>query len=238
MLPNRKSDDKGTAVNGGELGYFGRGQMVGPFERLAFKLKPDSISEIIETQFGYHIIQVIDRKGEKVNARHILIKPLIVSSDYVGILNEMKELITKIQSDEISLCKAAKTISIDELTKENCGYFTDPGTGAQLVQVTSLDPAVASKVGEMKPGDYSEPEQFMNYDQTLSYRFLYLKSYKDRHKANLSDDYQKIQQMALDKKKKEEIKTWVEGYKGGVYIWIDNKYVNCDELSGWKGLNN
>lgn len=232
------SDDKGTAVNGGELGYFSRGQMVGPFERAAFKLKGDSISEIIETEFGYHIMQLIDRKGEKVNVRHILIKPLIVNSDFVNLQKQIKELMAAVNKDSISLCQLASQYSNDPYTKDNCGFFTDPTTGSQSVPLGLLDPLVARKIPYLPLGEFSEPEKFVNYDNTEAFRFFFLKSTKPAHKANLKDDYQKIQTLALEKKQDDVIKDWVQKYKVGVYVWIDEKYVNCDELKDWKGLNN
>lgn len=232
-----KSEDKGTAVNGGELGYFTRGQMVGAFERAAFKLDKDSISEIIETEFGYHIIQLIDRKGEKVNARHILIKPLIVNSDFLEVEKAMNRIIAQLKADSISWCKAAADNSFDPYTKDNCGFYTDPSTGSQNIGVSALDPSIAAIVANLKPGEYTEPTLFQNYDGNKAYRFVYLKSVKPEHDANLQDDYQKIQQLALAKAQDESVLNWVQQYKKGVYVWIDNKYVNCEELAGWKGLN-
>jgi peptidyl-prolyl cis-trans isomerase SurA len=232
------SDDKGTAVNGGELGYFSRGQMVGPFERAAFKLKGDTISEIIETEYGYHIMQLIDRKGEKVNVRHILIKPLIVNSDFTNLKKQINELMEAVNKDSITLCQLASQYSTDPYTKDNCGFFTDPTTGSQMVPLGMIDPMVARKVPFLPVGEFSEPEQFTNFDNSMAFRFFFLKGTKPAHKANLKDDYQKIQTLALEKKQDDVIKDWVKGYKKGVYVWIDEKYVNCEELKDWKGLNN
>lgn len=232
------SDDKGTAVNGGELGYFSRGQMVSEFERTAFRLPKDSISEVIETQYGYHILQLIDRKGEKVNARHILIKPLIVKSDLAKLRGEMLILIDGLQKDSISMCHVAATYSEDQQTKDNCGFFTDPSTGSSQVPIETLDPLIAAKAATLKVGQYSMPEQYQDYDGTIGYRFFILKKEVPAHKANLKDDYQKIQALATEKKQQETIDQWVADYKSGVYVWIDNKYANCKELDGWKGLSN
>ncbi len=232
------SDDPGTAVNGGELGYFARGQMVSAFERAAFKLKKDSISEVIETEYGYHIIQVIDRKGEKVNARHILIKPLIVPSDFVALKKEMNKLIIALQTDSLTLCHVASKYSTDAQTKDNCGYYVDGSTGSQQVPLAALPPIVAAKAESMRPGEYSDPVKFQDLDGTQGYRFFYLRKVVPAHRANLKDDYQKIQTLALEKKQDQEINNWVDEFKQGVYVWIDDKYVNCTELEGWKGLSN
>lgn len=232
------SDDPGTSINGGELGYFARGQMVSAFERTAFKLKKDSISEVIETEYGYHIIQVIDRKGEKVNARHILIKPLIVPSDFVALKKEMSKLIVAVKTDSLTMCHVASKYSTDAQTKDNCGYFVDGSTGSQQVPVAALQPLIAAKAESMRPGEYSDPVKFQDIDGTEGYRFFYLRKVVPAHKANLKDDYQKIQTLAMEKKQDSEIEKWVSDFKKGVYVWIDDKYVNCTELEGWKGLSN
>lgn len=232
-----KNDDKGTAANGGELGYFARGQMVGAFERTAFKLKKDSISEIIETEFGYHIIQLIDRKGEKVNARHVLVKPLILSSDFEAVHDQMKDLIINLKTDSIALCRVASKYSSDAYTKDNCGFFTDPGTGDQSLPASMLPPDISQILTKIKVGEYSKPLLFTNYDQTRAYRFVYLQKVIPAHTANLQDDYQKIQKMALEEAQDDYVTDWVQTYKVGVYVWIDQKYVNCSELEGWKALN-
>ena len=232
-----KSDDKGTAKNGGELGYFTRGQMVGAFERVAFKLAKDSISEIVETEYGYHIIQVIDRKGEKVNARHVLIKPLILPSDLEEVERKMRRLIIQLKTDSTTMCKAASNYSIDLYTKDNCGFYVDPNTGSQKVPINSLEQEVSSVATNMEVGEYTSPRAYKQYDGTDAYRFFYLKSSSAEHKANLRDDYQKIQKMALSEAQDAYVSNWVEEYKTGVYVWIDEKYRNCNELAGWEGLN-
>ena len=232
------SDDKTTAVNGGELGYFSRGQMVGAFERVAYKLKGDSISEVIETKYGYHILQLIDRKGEKVNARHILIKPLIVKSDFSALRNKMLEIISGLKSDSLSMCKVASDFSTDMYTNDNCGFYADQTTGSQQISIEVLDPLIAAKASVMREGQYSKPEKFEDIDGTSGYRFLYLRKAIPSHTANLKDDYQKIQALALEKKKEDTINKWVSEYKRNVYVRIDEKYASCKELSQWKGLAN
>lgn len=232
------SDDPGTSVNGGELGYFARGQMVSEFERAAFKLKKDSISEVIETEYGYHIMQVIDRKGEKVNARHILIKPLIVPSDFLALKEEMKKLMVAIKTDSLTLCHVANKYSSDAQTKDNCGFFVNAATGSQQVPVAELPPLLSAKAETMYPGEFSGPVKFQDIDGTEGYRFFYLRREVPAHLANLKDDYQKIQTLALEKKQDTEVQKWVEDFKQGVYIKIDDKYSNCSELAKWKGLSN
>jgi peptidyl-prolyl cis-trans isomerase SurA len=232
------SDDKGSAINGGELGYFARGQMVGPFERAAYKLETGGMSDIVETDYGYHLIQLIDRKGEKVSARHILIKPLIVNSDLIALKEQMNGLITDVKNEKLTMCQVASEHSSEASTKDNCGFYADPTTGSQQVPAEALDPQTKAKLGQMKEGEFSVPEQFLDMDGSVGYKFYYLRKIVPAHKANLKDDYQKVQTLALEQKQTETIENWVKDYKKGVYVWIDDKYVGCKELEGWKGLSN
>jgi peptidyl-prolyl cis-trans isomerase SurA len=231
------SDDKGSAVNGGELGYFKRGEMVAAFEAMAFKLKPDSISPIIETQYGYHILKLIDRKGEKINIRHILIKPTIITRDLMETEKFLKELIVKIKADSISFCQAAAKHSEDESTKSNCGFFTDPNVGANRIEIELLDQDVVLQVQKMKPGDFSLPTPIQAPDGSTAYRILYLKSETKPHRANLKDDYQKIQAFALEKKKQKVMEEWAIKFKKNVFIRIEPSEMDCSEMERWKKEN-
>lgn len=231
------SEDPGSAVNGGELGYFGRGMMVRAFERLAFRLPPDSISEIFESEYGFHIMQVIDKKGETVNARHILIKPLIVESDKRAAKSLADSLIYELKMGNTNLCEVAKAYSADQNTSEFCGYFVNPNTQLQQIPVEALDPEAISQVKNLEPGEYSPPFRSQMADGTVIYKFYYLKNLTPEHTANLKDDYQKIQDAAKNDKEQREIAKWANKYKKNVYIWIDEKYRESEELKNWKGLN-
>ncbi|MFM9944341.1 MAG: peptidylprolyl isomerase [Bacteroidia bacterium] len=231
------SDDKGSAINGGELSYFKRGEMVPAFEAAAFKLKPDSISPIIETQYGYHILKLIDRKGERINVRHILIKPTIITRDLAETEKFLKDLIIKIKADSITFCKAAGKYSEDEMTKSNCGFFADPNVGSNKVEIELLDQDVVLQVQKMKPGDFSLPTPIQSPDGTSAYRILYLKSETKPHRANMKDDYQKIQAFALEQKKQKSMEEWAQKFKTKVYIHVEQAYTECNEMTRWKTNN-
>lgn len=231
------SDDPGSALNGGELGFFKRGQMVPAFEAMAFKLKPDSVSPIVETQFGYHILKLIERKGEKINVRHILIKPTIITRDLAETEKFLKDLIVKIKADSLTFCQAAGKYSEDEMTKSNCGFFTDPNVGANRVEIELLDDDVAMQVQKMKPGDFSQPTPIQLPDGSAAYRILYLKSETKPHRANLKDDYQKIQAFALEQKKQKAMLDWADKFKKKVYIRVEPAYTRCDEMKRWIKAN-
>lgn len=231
------SDDKGSAVNGGELGLFQRGQMVPEFEAMAFKLKPDSVSPIIETQYGYHILKLIERRGEKINIRHILIKPAIITRDLAETEKFMQNLVLKIKADSLTFCQAAGKYSEDEMTKSNCGFFTDPNVGANKIEIDLLDPDVVLQVQKMKPGDFSLPTPVQTPDGSTAFRLLYLKSESKPHRANMKDDYQKIQAFSLEQKKQKAMDEWALKFKKKVYLHIEPAYTDCKEMSRWTEEN-
>ena len=132
------SDDKGSAQNRGELGFFGRGDMVPEFEAAAFKLRPDSISKIIETKYGYHILQLIDRKGENINIRHILIKPQIFRTDIARTKEIMDSILWLVKIDSLTFEQAAQKFSDDENTKANGGFITDGNIGSTKIPLDEL----------------------------------------------------------------------------------------------------
>jgi peptidyl-prolyl cis-trans isomerase SurA len=227
------SDDGGNKADCGSLGEFKRGSMVGEFERAAFKLKKDSISPVTKTEFGYHIIQLVERKGDILNARHILIRPKIVSGDYQKTIDDLKGLAKKLRQDSIEFCDAVQQYSDDEVSKVNCGFFTDPNAGTNKIEITDLEPDVALRIDKLQAGEYSEPHSVAQMDGSTAYRILYLKSEIPPHRADLTRDYQKIANFALEKKKQETLQNWSEGFKTKTYIWIDEKYVLCPESEKW-----
>jgi len=227
------SEDPGSAINGGELGFFKRGQMVPAFEAMAFKLKPDSVSPIIETQYGYHILKLIERKGEKINVRHILLKPAVITRDLAETEKFLKDLVVKIKADSMTFCQAAGKYSEDEMTKSNCGFFTDPNVGSNKVEIELLDADVVLQVQKMKPGDFSLPTPIQTQDGSAAYRILYLKSESKPHKANMKDDYQKIQAFALEQKKQKAMLDWADSFKKKVFIKVEPSYTNCEEMKRW-----
>lgn len=227
------SEDKSSAINGGELGFFKRGEMVAAFEAAAFKLKPDSISPIIETQFGYHILKLIERKGERINVRHILIKPTIINQDLAETEKLLNNIIDKIKKDSITFCQAANKYSEDEYTKSNCGFFSDPNLGSSKIDIEMLEKDIVLQIQNLKTGEFTTPTIVTLPDGSAAYRVLFLKSETKPHRANLKDDYQKIQAFALEKKKQKAINDWADKYKNNVYIKISENISNCEEIKHW-----
>ncbi len=226
------SDDKGSAVKGGELGFFSRGDMVPEFEATSFKLKPDSVSKIIETKYGYHILKLIDRKGDNINVRHVLIRPQTFRSDMTLAKEKLDSIIWQIKIDSLTFENAAKKFSDDIQTKSNGGFITEGQIGTTKVPIDELPKELYFIIEKMKPGEISEPSliTLAGPDNEKAWRVLYLKSESKPHVCNLRDDYQKLQAMASQKKQQKAMQDWVEKYKKKVYISIADSYKNCPNI--------
>ncbi|MEI6508372.1 MAG: peptidylprolyl isomerase [Bacteroidota bacterium] len=226
------SDDKGSAAKGGELGYFSRGDMVPEFEAAAFKLKPDSISKIIETKFGYHFLKLVNRKGDNINVRHILIRPQIFRSDIEIAKQKMDSIIWQIKIDSLTFENAAKKYSDDMPTKANGGFITEGQIGTTKVPIDELPKDLYFIIEKMKPGEMSEPEQITipGPDREKAWRVMYLKSESKPHECNMKDDYQKLQAMAFQRKQQKAMQDWIEGYRKKIYIHVSDSYQNCPSL--------
>ena len=233
-LANAYSMDPGSKNNGGLLPEFGRGDMVGPFERVAFKLKPDSISQVFKTDFGYHIMKLIKRKGERIIAAHILIRPENTSKDYTEASKLADSIWFDLSKGDIDWCDAVKRNSSETMGNRGyCGFLTDEATGLQKKTFETLPSDVKQVVDKMKPGEFSKPKVTATADGRSMYRILYLKSYVDPHRANLIQDYSMIQMQAEAEKKQKAIEAWVEKYKEKTFIKVNNAGLNCESLEKW-----
>lgn len=234
----KKSEDLGTAIKGGSLGEFGRGDMVPEFERAAYKLQKDSISPIIETQFGYHIIQLVERRGERVEARHILIRPKLTSYEY-KIASELADSLLLVSRKEpLVWCELVKKFSNDDQSKGNCGFFVDPATAASKVALIQLEKDVVQGISSLKAGEFSEPKVFEMRDGTRAVRILYLKNEIPPHKANLKDDYTKLQLAASEQKREEVMQKWVQKKIENTYVRINPDYLDCEFVAKWMEMAN
>ena len=227
------SDDPGSRMQGGMLPEFGRGDMLPEFERAAFKLKQDSISDVIETKFGYHIIKLIDKRGEKLIVRHILIRPKLIDTDMEQAKAKMDTLLMKLRGNKISFCDAVKKYSEDEETKPNCGFFIDPNIGSQRISYDYLDKSMSVVISSLKAGEFSEPQVGYSPDGTPYYYIIYLKVETKPHVANLEQDWQRIQVMALSDKKEKELDKWAEKKRKETYIYISSYYLYCGYFDEW-----
>lgn len=230
------SEDPGSSKNGGDLGFFERGMMVPEFDAVAFRLKEDSVSEVFETDYGFHFMQMMERRGEQVNTRHILIKPKTSLEDLEKarvFLDSVRELIV---NEEISFAKAAEKFSDDEESKMNGGMVFNPMTGApffDMDQLGSIDQRLVFTIEDMEPGDISQAVKSQSPDGKESYNLYYLKSRTEPHVANMKDDYQRIQQAALAEKKNKAVEKWINEKAAQTYIKIDEAYMDCPFSHRW-----
>jgi peptidyl-prolyl cis-trans isomerase SurA len=228
-LAKKYSDDPSVLSNNGDMGWVGRGRMVPEFEAMAFRLKPNEISMPFESEFGFHIMQLLERRGGEYHSRHILISPKPSEEDLKRASNYLDSLRTRIMHDSIKFEQAAKEYSDDTETKGNGGYFID-ADGGQRIPVDELDPVVFFKLDSMNVGDISKPLVYRTDDQKDAVRILFYKSRIPPHQASLEEDYHRIQMATLNEKKNRILQRWFEKARQDVFINIDKNYDFCGIL--------
>ncbi len=227
ILATLHSQDPGSAQNGGNLGFVGRGAFQPEFEAEVFKLKPGEISMPIETQFGYHIIQLIEKRGNLFNSRHILLQPEFSEQDINNTINFLDSLKELAYNDSITFEELARKHSDDKFTSSFGGYFTD-AMGGENVLVEELDPVIFFTIDTMDVGDISVPFESRTDDGKLAYKLIYYKEKIPPHLGNLESDYQRFRTFSLNKKQNEELNEWFEDAKSEVFIKIDPEYNSCE----------
>lgn len=230
------SEDPGSSMQGGELGYNPRSAWVPEFANVAFNLNdPKKVSRIVETEYGYHIIQLIDKKGDMVNVRHILLTPKVSDKDLRDATVRLDSLRKEIVADKFPFEEAAKYVSQDKDTKNNKGIMVNSLTGSTRFEMQDLPPEIAKRVELMQPGDVSEA--FVMKDQKRNKDIVAIVKLTQRvqgHKANLSDDYNMIKEMYERMRKNEILKEWVEQKIKDTYVKIADGWNNCEfEYDGW-----
>lgn len=228
-LAKRYSADPSVIGNGGEMGWVGRGRMVPEYEAMAFKLKPGEISMPFESDFGFHIMQLIERRGNEYNSRHILIAPKPSNDDLARASRFLDSLRTLIVQDSITFVKAAKEHSDDVVTKGNGGFFSDPEGGTKLT-VDELDPVVFFRIDSMEVGDVSKPIVYRTDEGKDAVRILFYKSRTAPHQASLEADWNRIQAATLNEKKNRVLQRWFQKARADVFISIDKAYDFCGIL--------
>ena len=223
------SEDPGSSKRGGELGFVERGSFVPEFEAVAFKLKEKTISEIIETTYGYHFMELIERRGEKINIRHILISPKISPEDLKKARNYLDSIRTLIiNTDTLDFSEAAALYSHDKETKYNGGLLINPQTGTTRFEADQLEPTLFFTIDKLKVGEISQPVLMQVPGGKQAYRILYLKKRTEAHRANLKDDYQKIQEAALNEKQQKVIAEWISKKLSTTYFRLNDDYKTCE----------
>ena len=226
------SDDPGSARRGGELGFYSRGELFPEFEATAFSLRPGEVSEIIETQAGFHIIQLIERRGEQINVRHILMQPKISPDQLSRARNKLDSIRQLIQSEEMTFEDAAKEFS-DDPGKMSGGVMINPYTNTTRFKNDEVEPNLFFEVDKLDVGEITRPIPMMTEDGKQAFRIVKLLHRIEAHSATLEGDYDFVQQLALNEKKRKKIMNWVESRIEKTYLLINEQYRDCEFSVQW-----
>jgi len=226
------SDDPGSAIKGGELGFVNRGDLVPEFERAAFRLKEGEISKVVESQFGYHIVQLIERRGEQINVRHILIKNKVTATALYAAKLKMDSIAKEINEEIITFDQAVSKYSDDE-NKSNGGLLLNPNTMSTSHTLEDMAPALRLVVEKLKETQVSSPAVIQMQDENKAYRILRLNKRTEQHKANLVDDFAKIKEYSINAKKQVTLEKWTSKTIARTYIKLSDELTKCELSNKW-----
>lgn len=221
------SEDDESAKNGGELGFYGRGELYPEFEAVAYNLKKGEVSEIVKTKAGFHIIQLIDRRGELINVRHILLTPDPSTKSIKEAQQKLDSVSKLVSTDKIAFEKAAQKFS-DSPNAINGGIMVNPRTNDKHFKASELEPNVSYAVRNMKEGQISDPIPMTTEEGKKAYRVVYLKEKVKPHRANLDDDYNTVKEWALQQKKSKKLREWIQEKMDETYIRVNKPYEDCE----------
>ena len=221
------SEDPGSASKGGELGLVSRGTLYSEFEQVAFELKPGEISPIVETKAGFHIIRMIERRGEQVNVAHILIKPKPSVDAMMETQMRLDSIYKRISSGEITFDSAARRYS-ESPNKINGGKILNPYTASYSFTEEQLDKNTLYSIKKLNEGECSQVTPYITDEGNQAYRLIMIVRKKPEHIANLTDDYEKIKNAALEAKKQKALVKWAKNKVKYTHIDINSRYKDCD----------
>ncbi len=233
-LARKYSDDPGSARLGGDLGMTKRGSFVPEFEAAAYNLEAKGFSKVIKSEFGYHFIQLLERRGNSIYTRHILIKPEITEADLELTVQRLDSVRMLVASDSITFSVAVKRYSNDKVQSyNNDGLIVNPQSNNAIFEQGDLDTDIYFTIDSMEVGDVSAPFMYLDPRGEQLFRIVMLQSRTDPHIASLATDYSKIQQAAVNEKKSEYITSWVDERVDATFIDIDKEYMGCPSLGKW-----
>lgn len=234
------SEDKLSAAQGGELGFMGKGQLVPEFAAVAFNLTdPEKVSKVVESEYGFHIIQLIERRGDRVNCRHILLKPKVSDQALSEAMNKLDSISVDIRNNKFSFEEAASFLSFDKDTRNNKGLMVNGSQesrygGTSKFEMQELPQEIGQIVNKLKPGEISKPFTMINSKQKEVIAIVKLKTRTEGHKANLSEDYQVLKNIVENRKRESILKEWLTKKQKDTYIRINDNWKNCDfQSAGW-----
>lgn len=226
FLASLYSDDSGSSKNGGDLGFVRKGILVPEFESVAFRLQDEELSEIVETKFGFHLIQMISRRGQEFNVRHILMKPNISPKSIEDAKIKLDSIVNLMQLDTVSFDQLAIKYSEDDF-RNNGGRIVNKQTGSSSFVLDELEFSISSTINGLKENEYSKPTIFTSDDGRKACRVIYVDRIVEEHKANLKEDYDRIQSVALQEKKVRVLNNWKKDKLNETYIDIKVGY-DCE----------
>lgn len=236
MLARMYSEDRGSALNGGELPFYGRGQLDPAFANVAFNLQdPNKVSKIVESEFGFHIIQLMEKRGERIKVRHILLKPHIPQTALDAANARLDSIADDIRNNKFSFEDAASILSHDKDTRNNHGLLPNPNNNTSKFEMQELPPEIAKVVDQMKVGEISEaftmiPQKTGKEECVI----VKLKSRTNGHKATISEDYQSLKAIVLEKRRDEVLDKWIREKQKHTYVRINENWRNCTfKYPGW-----
>lgn len=233
LLATLYSEDPGSAPEGGELGLMPRGTFVPEFEAAAFKLKDGELSDIVKTQFGYHLIKLNKRIGEQVDCSHILIRIQAANKDLTAAKEKADSIRKEVVANQLKFFDAVKQFSEEESSKNNGGRVLNYETGGTIMEPQEMDPYLYKMIESLNEGEYSSVEPYQTQDGSYAFRFARVDSKVAPHEANLSQDYSKILDAAKSEKEQRIIQEWVNRRSKKSYLFINDDYNDCPNLEQW-----
>lgn len=230
------SEDTESAKGGGEIGYLTRGELEKEYADAAFSLTKNTVSKIVETKYGFHLIQLIDRKGDMVNTRHILIRPKVKPEEAAKAISKLDSIANLIRKDSIKFEDASRKLSTHKDSRVNGGKFvsTNPSERVTWFTLEELNPEMYVKVRDLKVGEISEPFRTTDESANIVFRIVKLDRELPAHRANLKDDYQNLYNAALMEERSKTYENWIKKKIEVTYIKISDEFKSCNFLSkGW-----
>ncbi len=234
QMARQYSDDPGSARNGGDLGMMKRGSFVPEYEAAAYNLRSGEISEVVESEFGFHIIKLLERRGNNIHTQHILIKPEMTEDDYSRTKKELEKVKELIVADSISFEQAVRIHGYSGVQSyNNSGRVINNQSGDNFFEVSDLDPDIYFATDTLNVGGVTDPIEYTNRSGEKLFKIIKLVSRSDPHQASLSSDYAKIQKIASEKKKGEVLMDWMREKRNSTYIEVAEEYESCPNISDW-----
>jgi peptidyl-prolyl cis-trans isomerase SurA len=228
------SQDEGTARRGGELDFFGRGEMVPEFSAVAFNLtEPGKVSKIVETEFGFHIIQLIEKRGDRVRARHILRKPEVPAESITSSLEQLDSIADDIRRGKMTF-EEAVALSADKNTRKNFGLMSNEMTLSSRFELQELPQEVARAVYSMNVGEISAPFVMIDKRGKEVCAIVKLKNRIEGHKATPTEDFQVVKDVIIGQLKEKKLQEWIREKQKTTYVRINGEWCDCEfQYPGW-----